>query len=227
MNATLKQAKKALDLIDQSGADAEQLQKIFPYLSDLLRANTAEMNRDDFQKMCGIKPKLTLLTFVGNTAILASRSTFVAREHFVINTSETASVKISGFGGCFEERLLNKVEQGLDARSTMRCHLLRKESLDAPVIDELGGLGQVQSFLAEIFALLMKQPDGQRGTLFNDGRKNMFYVCTSNTEPLSIRVSWHSGGWYIGADSIKDQDARMDTLDFGCQIFTPHYSFSK
>lgn len=56
MNATLKQAKKTLELIDQSGKDAEQLQKLFPYFSVLLHANVDEMNLNDFRKACGPKP---------------------------------------------------------------------------------------------------------------------------------------------------------------------------
>jgi hypothetical protein len=56
MNATLKQAKKTLELIDQSGKDVEDLQKLFPYFSVLLRANVDRINLNDFRKACGLKP---------------------------------------------------------------------------------------------------------------------------------------------------------------------------
>lgn len=56
MTATLRQAKKMLELIDQSGKDVEQLQALFPYLSVLLHANADELNLDDFRKACRPAP---------------------------------------------------------------------------------------------------------------------------------------------------------------------------
>jgi len=56
MSATLKQAKKMLELIDQSGRSSEQLQELFPYLSVLLCMDIDEISLVDFRKACGLKP---------------------------------------------------------------------------------------------------------------------------------------------------------------------------
>lgn len=55
-DATLKQAAKTLNLIAKSGLSSERLQKLFPYFSDLLRADVDVMNRNDFRKACGLRP---------------------------------------------------------------------------------------------------------------------------------------------------------------------------
>ncbi|OGZ23302.1 MAG: hypothetical protein A2981_02600 [Candidatus Nealsonbacteria bacterium RIFCSPLOWO2_01_FULL_38_120] len=51
---TLKQGRKILGMLE--GTPAEQAQKLLRggYFSDLLKANTEQMNRADFQKICGL-----------------------------------------------------------------------------------------------------------------------------------------------------------------------------
>lgn len=56
--ATLKQAGKVLKLVEETEIPLEQLQKLLAsgLLSDLLKANLDEVNRDEFRKVCGLIP---------------------------------------------------------------------------------------------------------------------------------------------------------------------------
>jgi len=56
--ATLKQAKKVLELVEETEIPLEQLQKLLAsgLLSDLLKANLDEMNRHEFRRVCGLVP---------------------------------------------------------------------------------------------------------------------------------------------------------------------------
>jgi len=55
-NATLRQAKKVLELIDQANLSTEQLQELIPYLSDVMQLDTNKIKRNAFRKACGLRP---------------------------------------------------------------------------------------------------------------------------------------------------------------------------
>ncbi len=57
-DATLEQGTKVLTLISQQETPCEQLQKLLSsgLLADLLNANVAEINRDEFRRVIGLKP---------------------------------------------------------------------------------------------------------------------------------------------------------------------------
>lgn len=58
--ATLKQARKVLDLIADKEVPEDQLQKLLEsgLLADLLDANTEAVNREDFRRAIGLKPRM-------------------------------------------------------------------------------------------------------------------------------------------------------------------------
>lgn len=56
--ATLKQGKKMLELLEETPAEHLQMLIEGGYISDLLKANVAEMNRAEFRKLCGLLPIL-------------------------------------------------------------------------------------------------------------------------------------------------------------------------
>lgn len=62
--ATLKQANQVLNLISQKDPPSDQLQALFAsgLLSDLLDANVAEVDREKFRELLGLKLLLPLLT---------------------------------------------------------------------------------------------------------------------------------------------------------------------
>ena len=54
--ATLKQGRKLLELAEETPVEHLQMLIEGGYISDLLKANVAEMNRDEFRKLCGLCP---------------------------------------------------------------------------------------------------------------------------------------------------------------------------
>ncbi len=58
MNPTVKQALHFFALVEQKDVSEEQLQALYQsgLVSDLLDANASEINRDEFRRVCGLKP---------------------------------------------------------------------------------------------------------------------------------------------------------------------------
>ena len=60
---------------------------------------------------------------------------FVARDHFVLNVSSNASIRIPSIGGNFRRWFLNKIEEPF-ATNVLRGSKLCKASKDGPIIAE-------------------------------------------------------------------------------------------
>lgn len=58
MNPTIKQALHFFALVDQKGIPDDQLQVLYQsgLVSDLLDADVSEINREEFRRICGLKP---------------------------------------------------------------------------------------------------------------------------------------------------------------------------
>lgn len=138
-----------------------------------------------------------ILKFVGNVTIPATTKNFVAREKFVVNTSDEAEVKISYLGNNFKEWLLNKFEEP-QAGIKLRYYRLLEASVDDPIIAELGGQDQAETTLTAMFSLMKKQGHGQKGKLLTDGKANIFYIWG-----YAVSVGWDGGGWGVGANSVE------------------------
>lgn len=144
-----------------------------------------------------------LLDPVGACVVLrATTDRFIAREKFVINTKNDAPVKISYLGDNFKEWFLGKVEEPKGA-STLRPHLLKKSSLDGPIIAELGGEAKAETTLAEIYEAMELQRSGEDGVLLTNGRANIFYVRDKRLLLCAVDVRWSDDGWHVLALSIK------------------------
>ena len=143
-----------------------------------------------------------LLHFLGTVTILATTTKFIARDKFVVNTDDDASVKISGFWGSFREWFLDKVEDPI-AEQTLRYAKLRKASVDGPIVDELGGKEKAETTLAEIYDLMAKQGKGQKGVLLTNGYANIFYVKDVNGVLRAVSVHWYDGGWLLYASALE------------------------
>ncbi len=205
-NATLKQAAKILSIFDET--PVEQVQAILKsgLMADLRDGNISTVNRDAFRKILGLKsldPEKTLLKFIGTVAVPATAEKFVAKEHFVKDTSEKARVKISFFGGNFAKWFLGKVEFPLIA-STLSYHRLMKSSIDSLIINKLGGETKAETTLAEMFALMEKQANGKSGALLTNDYANIFYICDIKGVLRAVRCYWDDDGWSVAAYEIDD-----------------------
>jgi len=206
MEATLDQGTKILSIFKNT--PIEQVQAILGsgLLADLRDGNIVEINRDSFRKILGLKPLNAptelLLDLAGSTVIIPStKGPFVARKHLVVDTGRKAKVKISYLGDNFCLWFLDKVEEPFIG-SELRYGRLRKLSVDAPIIAELGGEEKAETTLTELWQALEKQPNGNRGDLLTDGCANIFYIRDVNGVLRAVYAFWFGVGWFVFADSV-------------------------
>ncbi len=218
--ATFNQAGKILDLFGNTPKDQIQIILESGLLADLRDGNIAEVNRDDFRKILGLN-SLSVLEFIGTVNILATSKKFVARDHFIVNTSKKTKVKIYGLGTNFQENFLGKIEEPI-GKTKLRYHKLRKSSVDKPILAELGDKTKAETTLSEMFALMEMQPNGESGALLTNGYANIFYIRDINGGLWAVYCRWNDGGWYVHADSVENPNEWIG----GFQVFSRNPSES-
>ena len=159
--------------------------------------------------------RVTLLDFIGTIKVTATKSKFVAKDNFVLDTSDKAEVKISYLGDNFKAWFLagvGKIEDPI-SKQILRYGKLRKSATDMPrkpgeaaIIPELGGETKVETTLSEMFSLIRKQPDGEEGVLLNNGWANILYIRDQNGVLRAVSVDWSDGGWDVSADSVENSN---------------------
>lgn len=192
----------------------QRIQVLFPrdIDTDVLRAwNGApgEVISTRLRKAFGKSPETVilpepepLLDFVATATISATTGPFIAKDHFVKDTSRKAHVKIFYLGGNFKAWFLGKEEPF--GGSTIRYAKLSRSSADGPIISELGGEEMAETTLAEIYSFMVQQPNGEGGTLLTNGYANIFYVRDVNGVLRAVDAYWGDGGWYVNACPVTD-----------------------
>jgi len=153
-----------------------------------------------------------LLESLGTVTVPAT-GRFIAREKFVLNSDRKALVKISYLGSNFSEWFLGKIEEPKPWMQLRYAKLL-KYSVDRPVLAELGNTAEIT--LAEVYALMEHQPNGENGTLLTNGYTNIFYVRDVNGELRAVLVCWDGDGWGVFADSV----VRPGEWSVGSRVFS-------
>jgi hypothetical protein len=141
----------------------------------------------------------SILDFV--TAVsLPAEPRFVAREKFVVNTSDSAEVKIVFIWDGFAP-FLDAVEEQV-AEAEIAVHKLEKDSLDKSILEELGDKARIT--LSQFYAMLLRQGNGQPGALLTNGYANIAYI--EGFEKLVVYAYWNagSGGWSVSAYSVTN-----------------------
>ena len=167
---------------------------------------------------------LPIFLSFNSTSIIPARSEeFAARDHFVEDTSAKARVKISHLGVGFRLRFVEdggKVEQ--PSSSIALCsHKLFTESIDADIIETLGGESHTEATLWGVFSLLEKQPTGRSGDLtVNNQLKNIFYIPDRHGVLCTVLVSWFNPGWFIGAVDLSRVDEKRNRWGLENQVFS-------
>ncbi len=147
---------------------------------------------------------VTLLSAVIATCtVSATTEKFVAKDKFKVDTSKEAKVKISYLGDNFKEWFLGKEEDRF-AGSTINGRKLEKNSVDGPILAELGGNEAAKTTLTEMYAAMAAQPNGESGDLLNNGWANIFYIEDINGTLRAVDVGWYGGGWLVDARSVED-----------------------
>lgn len=143
----------------------------------------------------------TIIKLLGTVTIPATTGRFIAKDHFVVDTGEKAKVKISHLGDNFRKNFLNKIEETISETSLRYCSL-EKSSRGIPIINELGGDDKAETSLAEMFSLMEKQPNGEKGELLTNNCANIFYIRDSAGVLWAVRCHWYGGGWFVLAYSV-------------------------
>jgi len=148
----------------------------------------------------------SILSFLREVTIPASTERFIAREKFVVDTSNTAKVKIAWTGDNFLEHFLGKIEEA-QCEVILAIHKLEKTSSDGLIRIELGRKREVTT-LRSFFQLLFLQRNGQEGDLLTNGYANIFYIEDEDGNLRTVYTHWRTGfgGWNINADSVTNPD---------------------
>lgn len=143
---------------------------------------------------------------------------FITSEHFNIDTSGDALVKISYLGKNFPVWFGNKVECDIPP-STLTYSTLMQGASDPEIISALGGAEKAETHLAQMFYLMSLQPHGENGILLNDGGVNFFYIKDITGTLRTIRLLWQDGGW--GIHAIRPLDPlNLPIWNAGSQVFS-------
>lgn len=137
-----------------------------------------------------------LLTIIGIVTVPATTAPFVAGNHFVVNTANRAPGRIYIFENRFKKWFLSKTEDQV-GETTLRCHTLGENSLNAPIVAELGGEERAETTLAQIFAIIKVKWNAEEGTPLTSCFSNIFYVRDAKGVLRVVSVfkdcfgSWH------------------------------------
>ncbi len=158
------------------------------------------------------KPKSTLLDFISTINITATTERFVARDKFKLKKDGGLC---SYFGDNFRRWFLGKIEDPI-GEQTLRFAKLRRQSVDGPIITELGGEAKAETTLTEVWYLMSLQPNGEAGVLITNGWANIFYVPDSAGVLRAVGVYWLGRGWIVNAFEVSNPDS----WDEGDRVFS-------
>lgn len=207
MEATLDQAAKLLYVFRNTPSEKMQVILESGRLADLRDGNIAEVDRDEFRKSLGLEPLIPkpepLLEFLGTVPVPATTEKFIAKDHFMVDTSRKAKVKISYLGDNFRLKFLGKIEEPI-GEQTLRRQKLRRSSVDGQILAELGGEEKARTTLTEMSSLMEKQPNGdENGDLLTNGSANIFYILDEAGVVWALNCHWHGDGWDVFAYSVE------------------------
>jgi hypothetical protein len=150
----------------------------------------------------------TLIAPKGVTRIIAMNVAFIASDHFVIGKG---AVNISFIAKNFEQWFLEKKEEP-SQESILRYGDLTQRCVDPQILEQLNGGEAARVSLAE-FHYLLQNP----GTLYLDGRMNIFFALDMNGILRTLGAYQSKGGWCLCATG---SDSRSDRRPIGCRIFS-------
>jgi hypothetical protein len=142
---------------------------------------------------------------------------FVAKDNFKVDISGNAKVKISGLGEGFVSFFLEKIEDPFFG-STVYGRKLEEKLYDGQILQALGGDKKAETTLTELYAAMAAQPNGEIGSLLNNGWGNIFYIKDINDRLRPVNVFWENNGWYVHARDLGPK------LFAGCRVFSRNSS---
>lgn len=157
----------------------------------------------------------TIMNWLGNIVLPATTKKFVAREKFVINTTDDTKTKMSYMDGDFKNWFLGKTEESA-GEVNLRYGGLTEPTNSRKIIEDLGGEEKSETTLTEMFSLMEKQGQGEEGVLLINGWANIFYIKDSSGVLRAVYVRWRGDGWDVGALFV----GRPHGWRVGSQVFS-------
>lgn len=150
-------------------------------------------------------PWPSLLELVA-TVELPAIAAFLAEDHFIVG--EVEGVKIGSLAPDFRREFLGgagRLETAVEA-VTLGVHRLCKHSVNEPIIAELGGQEQAKTTLGQMWKMLRRQGQGQKGVLPTDGRVTVFYIPNAKGVLWTVACYRHHyfAEWRVEAPPITD-----------------------
>lgn len=136
------------------------------------------------------------LEYLGGMAFLKRDTWFVAKKE--LGYAKVFGLKLNISRG-FEDMFLNcpgKIENASNGSSLYYLRV-QETTTTRDVLTDLGGWIDAEVSLAEIYALLQKQPNGELGMLHPDG--NTFFVSDQKNQPAVVSIFWSDNAWTLYA----------------------------
>jgi len=183
----------------EAGLTFDDLQK--PINDPAMRQRVVDYWRNGGQEPSLLKPITTLL--------VPALSDFDASIAF----GPESKIKIWVLGDNFRAHFLRKKEKAI-GEARFQISELNRDSVDALIIEALGGQGKIEAFLAQFAWALEQQPNGegydpsQGRYLCADGRVNIAYIFDDEGVQWAVGADWRAGrGWGLGAWSVASPRA--------------------
>jgi hypothetical protein len=149
--------------------------------------------------------KESILNWLCTTKTSATTEKFVAKDKF---RKDSREVKFRGIWNSFASWFLagnGKIEEPIGEQE-LRYGNLTKDSVDGPIIQELGGEAKAETTLTELYELLKKQANREDSDLLTNGYANIFYIRDTSGVLRAVFVLWRVAGWCVGARSVENPD---------------------
>jgi len=161
-------------------------------------------------------PPITIFT-------VSSLPYFKAEEHFLVNMSDDARVKICDMGEMFAA--LTPKEELPVPEATFVAQTLTNKSVDEEIIEKFYSEKE-EIKLSQLYSILETQGHGQEGDiLVVNGQANLFPVVNAYEQLRVVCASWLGGssGWYLSVHSasILRWCFRMRTISQNLILSTP------
>jgi len=125
-----------------------------------------------------------IIDWLGTTKTTPTTELFIANYKFKLNGGICSYI-----GDNFQSWFKGRIEDPLGEKE-LRFGKLTKNSIDGPIIEELGGKAKAETTLTEVHDQMSKQSNGEEGNLLVNGRWNIFYVPQEVNRISSTRFSY-------------------------------------
>jgi len=130
---------------------------------------------------------------------------FVVSDNFKTDTSETATVKISGANHLFKKYFFGLCEKTKNTPIQYGYLDHQKDHFNPKkIIANLGGESKVITTMFGIYQLMKHQKSGQRQAILHKGHPNIFCVRDTSGIPRTVITTWFNEGWNLNTLSIDD-----------------------